>query len=671
MSVMTIEAPPTEGVVRVLLLGAGMRESQHVESALSDPCHGHFSVTWKQSIADTADSNIADLFDVVLIILPDDQPRAAAAAPLEQAATKVPVVFLGNPEADSDPDRAGGEFLQLEKIEDGSLARTIRYVVERQRLAHELREAQRTRAEKESYFKGQLQNAMSARDASNRLIDALAHESRTPLTVVQEYCSLVRDGLAGPVTDEQRQYLGIAMSRVADLGCLLNDFVDASWLDSGTHRLRPKPVRLVEVVDRLEAALLPKATAGHVRIEFRVSRDMPDVYCDPELIGRVIASLAGHAIRSACEEGVVRIWAEAMPDQRQVIVAVANLPTGAGAENRGLIPPPSGIVSEGDAGQVAPTCFSIAMAKTLVRASLSELRMQRNGDQAAAYYFALPEADPEAVTACYIRNRNRGDGGLAAVAIILVSLDEDAGNTASDGLDELLFNTIVGSDLVFRLEACQWILVVDATSQEPQAIADRVREAWLQSYCGRAKQPPEILLQVKATYHIPTKADETTMATDEHAFSLTPREPSKPCILLVDDDRSIVDALRIRLSLSGYEVLTAHDGMQGLFLASERRPSLILLDIRMPVMDGLTMLTRMRDSETTRHIPVVILSASHDDRQRALELGAYFFLEKPYDPNVLKIMIASILRSPVSRQARVAPPAVAARPGVRESRSPA
>jgi CheY-like chemotaxis protein len=514
----------------------------------------------------------------------------------------------------------------------------------------ELSEAPPTHAETETRLKRQIHRLMAARDASSRLIDALAHESRTPLTVVQEYCSMVRDGLAGPATDEQRQYLGIAMNRIGDLANLLNDFVDASWLDSGTHRLRPKPVRLVDIVDRLEAALLAKAASGHVRIEFRVSRDMPDVYCDADVIGRVIASLTTCAIRSACDEGVVRIWAEPAPDQRQVVVVVANLAAGAAADERGLLPPLSETFAEGDSAQFAPSSFSVAMAKTLVRASLSDLRMQRDGDRGTTYYFGLPEADPEAVMACYTRHRKRHDGDLAAVAIILVSLDEDAGNAASDGLDELLFNTIDGDDLVFRLEPCVWILIVDATSQDPQATADRMRDAWLQSYCGRAKQPPEILVQIKALYHVPSEDDKSTMSTADHALALAPREPSKPCILLVDDDRSIVDALRLRLTLSGYEVITAHDGAQGLVLASERRPSLILLDIRMPVMDGLTMLARMRDSETTRHIPVVMLSASHDDRQRALELGAYFFLEKPYDPNVLKIMIASILRSPESRK---------------------
>jgi hypothetical protein len=520
----------------------------------------------------------------------------------------------------------------------------------------ELSALRRTHAEAEGHSNCQIRRLIAARDAANRLIDSLAHESRTPLTVVQEYCSLVRDGLAGPVTEQQSEYLSIAMARVRDLGALLNDFVDASWLDSGAHRLRPQPVRLVEIVDRVEAALQAKAATAHVRLEFRVSRDLPDVYCDPDVIGRVIAGITSLAIRSTCDEGIIRIWAEQVPDQRQVLVVVADLPTGGNTDGRELIPPLSEIFSDDGTAKFSSGSFSVAIARTLVRASLSELRAQRNGAHGTAYFFGLPEADPESVMARYIHYRQTYDGGMSAVAIIQVSLDEESGNGASDALDEMLFNTIAGGDLVFRLDRCEWMLIVDATSQEPESSVDRVREAWLQSYCGRSKRAPEILAQTKALYHIPSGDDKTAMPTDDHAFALSAREPRKPCILLVDDDRSIVDALRIRLTLSGYEVLTAHDGMQGLALASDRRPNLILLDIRMPVMDGLTMLARMRENEATRQIPVVMLSASHDDRQRALELGAYFFLEKPYDPNVLKIMIASILRSPESKMAHVAAP---------------
>ena len=113
--------------------------------------------------------------------------------------------------------------------------------------------------------------------------------------------------------------------------------------------------------------------------------------------------------------------------------------------------------------------------------------------------------------------------------------------------------------------------------------------------------------------------------------------PDKRRVLLVDDDREIVRGVGIRLRAAGYEILTAFDGQAGLLAAKENLPDAIVLDVRMPVMDGLTMLRRLRDYKETEAIPVVILSASVVDqgKARALEQGARYFLEKPYDPKSL------------------------------------
>lgn len=101
-------------------------------------------------------------------------------------------------------------------------------------------------------------------------------------------------------------------------------------------------------------------------------------------------------------------------------------------------------------------------------------------------------------------------------------------------------------------------------------------------------------------------------------------------ILIVDDDKDIRVGTRIRLQFSGYSVVEATDGMEGVQMAIEHQPDCILLDVRMPRMDGLTALARIRDNEATRHIPVLMLSASLVDQTAALDAGARFFLEKPY-----------------------------------------
>jgi DNA-binding response OmpR family regulator len=111
----------------------------------------------------------------------------------------------------------------------------------------------------------------------------------------------------------------------------------------------------------------------------------------------------------------------------------------------------------------------------------------------------------------------------------------------------------------------------------------------------------------------------------------------KKKILIVDDERDIVKALMIRLQANGYEVVTAFDGAQGVFMAHKEKPDLIILDIRMPAGDGFSVAERLKSSMHTFSIPIIFLTGSpeRDAEGRAMELGARFYIKKPYDPEEL------------------------------------
>jgi DNA-binding response OmpR family regulator len=126
--------------------------------------------------------------------------------------------------------------------------------------------------------------------------------------------------------------------------------------------------------------------------------------------------------------------------------------------------------------------------------------------------------------------------------------------------------------------------------------------------------------------------------------------PEAGRVLIVDDDGEIVRGLTIRMRAAGYEVLTAWDGQAGLTAAVENRPDAIILDIRMPVMDGLEVLAKLREQTVTKSIPVVVISANAVERTRAkaLDLGARCFLVKPYQAGTLIAAVKSVLKDPIT-----------------------
>ncbi len=111
----------------------------------------------------------------------------------------------------------------------------------------------------------------------------------------------------------------------------------------------------------------------------------------------------------------------------------------------------------------------------------------------------------------------------------------------------------------------------------------------------------------------------------------------KKRILIVDDERDIVKALTIRLQRAGYEVVTAFDGAQGIFMAHKENPDLIILDIRMPAGNGFSVVEKLKQSTDTFTTPVIFLTGSPEtnSEEKAMALGARFYVKKPYDPEEL------------------------------------
>jgi CheY-like chemotaxis protein len=107
-----------------------------------------------------------------------------------------------------------------------------------------------------------------------------------------------------------------------------------------------------------------------------------------------------------------------------------------------------------------------------------------------------------------------------------------------------------------------------------------------------------------------------------------------PLVLVVDDDPDILEAICDVLENEGYRVARARHGEEALERVSERRPDLILLDLMMPVMDGLTFAHKLRDRRVEPEIPVVVVSADGNP-QKAASIGARGFLAKPFDIEAL------------------------------------
>ena len=114
-------------------------------------------------------------------------------------------------------------------------------------------------------------------------------------------------------------------------------------------------------------------------------------------------------------------------------------------------------------------------------------------------------------------------------------------------------------------------------------------------------------------------------------------------VLVCDDEKDIVSALRIYLTTEGYQVYEAYNGKEALEILSREEIHLVLMDIMMPVMDGITAMVKLREQS---NVPVIMLTAKSEDTDKVLGLniGADDYVTKPFNPVELQARVKSQLR---------------------------
>ncbi len=121
---------------------------------------------------------------------------------------------------------------------------------------------------------------------------------------------------------------------------------------------------------------------------------------------------------------------------------------------------------------------------------------------------------------------------------------------------------------------------------------------------------------------------------------------SSASVLIIDDEPDVLKLLKLRFEKEGYQVLAAKNGQEGLKTVYSKFPSVIILDLMLPDMDGLEVCKRLKGDEKTSRIPVLILTAktANTDEVLGLELGADDYVTKPFDFAVLHSRVKNLLK---------------------------
>ncbi|MBN1590031.1 MAG: response regulator [Pirellulales bacterium] len=659
-----------ETVLKVLLVEDDADHAEMVKAALAKADLTSFDLTHVDCLAAAHEILATCEYDAILLDL--GLPDALGLEALSQIRRQCPetaIVVLtsnSNPSVGIETATMGADdYVYKGYMNAPTLERVLRHVIQRQQVLLEVRRANESLDRKNAELlelnrlldqrNEELRETQCLLDRKNQrltqmyemgqqFVDNVSHDFRTPLTVIKEYVGIVCDGLAGEVSEKQRQFLGIVNDRADDLALMVDDMLDRSRLDAGLMNIWRRETRISDVFEHARPTLERKAVVKEVTLKISADEDLPVVYCDPDKIGRVIVNLVMNAVKFCAKGGEVSLQAHRATDGPEVIIEVADDGPGISPENLQRVF--ERFRQAEGTHRLSGDGFGLGLniARELVHLNLGEIDVRSKPDKGSVFSFNLPAWNPEELVSRYLKRVDRSQP--AGVSLLVATVDTPIERTVSHVVDEFLQHTFRGSDLVLQIQLHKWLVLAQCPRDEITKMLDRVQSAWAENNRSMPEvKIPKVKFSVRDTWSATAPAEDV-LRQCQSELALAVNEPAESRILLVDDDHEFVQGLEIRLRASGYEVMTAFDGLAAVDLAVEHHPDAIVMDNYMPVMSGLETLDELGKHTETMEVPVIMLSASTRDRQQALERGVCFFLQKPCDSGTLAAALREVIAEP-------------------------
>jgi PAS domain S-box-containing protein len=495
--------------------------------------------------------------------------------------------------------------------------------------------------------------------AKSRFLATVSHEIRTPMNGIMGMAKLLADT---SLSAEQKTYVNAVSTSAGALLALIEDLLDFSRIEAGRFEPEPQAVSPRELVESVVELLSSRAFAKGIGLGCHVAPNVPlTITTDPGRVRQVLLNLVGNAIKFTDAGGVlVSVGVHARERGAMIRIAVADTGTGLRKEDLGRI---FGEFEQADTGPTRShggAGLGLAISKRIVEALGGSIGVTSDFGLGSEFAFEIPalEAGPS--------NERRGPVLDSHRSVILsrneVECDAIARTIrAYGGTADVAYCVDQAVELAKRCDA----LLIDAALESPDGrVLKQLRQAGFvggQAITLIAPTDRGVLGDFRASGYAsflarPVRGETllrmllsgVALGQSQAAPGMGAAPRNAACvaglsILLAEDNEINALLARTTLQKAGHRVETVSNGKAAVELAADARGNrydIILMDLHMPVMDGLEAIALIRRHEEDNDlpaVPIVALSADSQERTRheVLAHGASGFLTKPLDPATL------------------------------------
>jgi len=537
----------------------------------------------------------------------------------------------------------------------------------------------RKQAEAEQKKHEQVQQRNAELEATNRMksefFSTMSHELRTPLNAIIGFSEVLKDGLIGDLTDEQRGYIGDILGSGQHQLALINDILDLSKVEAGKMTLHLEPVDLASLFSNSLSMVREKAASQHIHLNLEVADGLDDIQADVRKVKQIVYNLLSNAVKFTSEGGDVTLrarrvshaqvgqltgrWAGlSLPWSNDKItdfieISVTDSGIGIAHEDFERLFTPFSQIDSSLARKFEGTGLGLAIVKNLVELHSGTVAVESAKGQGTCFKVWLPLWTTEEVVTALTEEPADPVIPSPLMALrpseerfaLVVEDDDRAAELIRIQLELLGIRTVraVSAEAAFNLAMQQPLALITLDILLPNMMG------W--EFLTRIKQIP-------ALAHIPVVII-STMADYSMGLSLgasavlqkpisrvdlqgaltniglhRPLLPERGMtILVVDDDPKAVEIIAFHLRNTGYEVIRAYGGREAIEAANRLLPDLIVLDLLMPEVNGFDVVLALKNNADTARIPILVVTSEEVTAEDRAAIN----------PHAIKIMEKNVL----------------------------